>query len=163
ASIVTVSAPHRGSPIVDYLLSRTDRLKELTVGLMDFLGRASYAAEVPHTEEALYELSPDYVCGTFEAEHPIPEGIFCASYAGRAGKGTGIPIYPPLMIPNRILYEAAGVNDGLVPTESAKWGEVLGILDADHAKQIGFRLAPGAFDSKAFFLGLARDLATRGL
>lgn len=163
ASIVTVSAPHRGSPIVDYLLSRTDRLKEWTVALMDFLGRASYAAELPRTEEALYELSPEYVCGTFNAEHPLPDGIFCASYAGRAGKGTGVPIYPPLMIPNRILYEAAGVNDGLVPTASAEWGEVLGILDADHAKQIGLRLAPGPFDSKAFFLGLARDLATRGL
>ena len=97
------------------------------------------------------------------AAHPTPDGIFCASYAGRAGKGTEVPIYPPLMIPNRILYDLAGVNDGLVPLESAKWGDVLGILDADHARQIGLKLAPGAFDSKSFYLDVVRDLSARGL
>ena len=163
ASVVTVSAPHAGSPIVDYVLSRPERMRGWAVALMDFLGRAAYNDEAPHTEEALWELSPAFVNGTFNPAHPLPEGVFCASYAGRAGKGTDVPIYPPLVLPNRILYDLAGINDGLVPTASARWGEVLGIVDADHARQIGLRLAPGGFDSKVFFLDVVRDLAARGL
>ena len=147
----TVSAPHAGSPIVDFVLSRPERMKDWAVGLMDFLGRAAYD-DAPHAEEALWELSPEFVEGTFNPAHPLPDGIFCGSYAGRAGKGTDVPIYPPLIVPNRILYDLAGINDGLVPSASARWGEDLGTLDADHAKQIGLRLAPGPFESKAFFL-----------
>lgn len=162
ASIVTVSAPHAGTPIVDFVLSRPERMRGWAVAVMDFLGRAAYA-DAPHTEEALWELSPAFVEETFNPAHPMPEGIFCGSYAGQAGKGTDVPIYPPLVVPNRLLYDLAGVNDGLVPTENARWGEDLGTLDADHAKQIGFRLAPGEFDSKAFFLQVVRDLAARGL
>ncbi len=162
AALVTVSTPHRGSPVVDYLLSRPDRLRGWAVAFMDFLGRAAYELEAPHTEEALCELAPDFVCGTFNPAHPDHPDVYYASYAGRAGRGTDLPIYAPLIVPNRILYDLAGVNDGLVAVESAKWGEFLGLLDADHARQIGLRLAPGNFDSKAFFLQIARDLAARG-
>ena len=162
ASLVTVSTPHRGSPIVDYLHSRHERLKSWAVGFMDFMGRAAYEHEAPHTERALTELAPAHVCNEFNPAHPDHPDVYYASYAGRAGRGTDLPIYPPLLVPNQVLYEAAGVNDGLVPVESAKWGTFLGLLDADHARQIGLRLAPGDFDSKAFFLQIARDLAAEG-
>jgi triacylglycerol lipase len=162
ASLVTVSTPHRGSPVVDTLFARSERLRGWAVAFMDFLGRAAYETEAPHVEEALRELSPVYACEAFNPDHPDDPDVFYASYAGRAGRGTDLPIYPPLMVPNRLLYDAEGVNDGLVAVESAKWGTFLGLLDADHARQIGFRLAPGDFDSKAFFLRVAQDLAARG-
>jgi triacylglycerol lipase len=162
AALVTVSTPHRGSPVVDHLFSHSERLRGWAVAFMDFLGRAAYEREAPHVEEALHELSPAYACDTFNPAHPDHPDVYYASYAGRAGRGTGLPIYPPLMVPNRLLYDLAGVNDGLVPVESAKWGAFQGVLDADHARQIGFRLAPGAFDSSAFFLRVTQDLAGQG-
>ncbi len=162
AALVTVSTPHRGSAVADYLLSRPERLRAWAVGLMDFVGRAAYEPAAPRTEDALRELTPVWVCDTFNPAHPDHPDIYYASWAGRAGRGTGVPISPALAVPNRILYAATGVNDGLVAVESARWGEVLGTLDADHGQQVGLRFARGSFDAKAFYLGLARDLGERG-
>ena len=67
-------------------------------------------------------------------------------------------------LPNRILYGMAGLNDGIVPTDSAWWGERLGVLDADHARQIGLRWTPSAtYDAMAFFEAHCDALRSRGL
>ncbi len=162
ASLVTVSTPHRGSPVAGYVLSRPERLRAWMMGVMNFVGRAAYATEPPNAEDGLRELTPEAVTGTFNPAHPDHPDVYYASWAGRAGRGTDVPIYPPLAVPNRVLYARAGVNDGLVAVESATWGDFRGVLDADHARQIGLRLAPGSFDSKAFYLAVARDLGERG-
>jgi triacylglycerol lipase len=118
-------------------------------------------------EAALEELTPEYAAGVFAPAHP-PEalraaGVYCASYAGRAGRGTPVLVSPPLAYTNRLLYRLDGVNDGLVAVESARWEHFLGTVDADHARQVGLRLAPSSFDSRAFYLGVARHLRARGL
>ncbi|MDX1419127.1 MAG: lipase [Rubricoccaceae bacterium] len=161
ASIVTVSTPHRGSAIVRYLLDQPERLRAWALGFMDFVGRAAYEAEAPNVEAALAELTPEHVAGVFDPAHPLPDGVYCASYAGRAGKGTDVGIYPPLAVPNRILHDLGGVNDGLVTVESARWGRFLGTVDADHARQIG--LSASAFDAGAFYLSVAQHLREQGL
>lgn len=163
ASLATVSTPHRGTPLAGYVLSRPDRLRAWAVAVMDFVGRAAYEAAPPHTEAALEELAPDAVRARFPTGETIP-GAWCASYDSRAGKGTGTAVYPPLVVPNRILHALAGLNDGIVPTASMGWGEPLGTLDADHARQIGLRLTPSArFDSCAFYLAHCDRLRERGL
>ena len=163
ASLVTVSTPHRGTALAAYVLGRPDWLRTLSVGVMDAVGRAAYEAAPPRTGAALAELTPDAVAARFRPEETV-EGVWCASFAGRAGKGTDVPIYPPLVVPNRILYGLAGENDGIVPTASAAWGERLGTLDADHARQIGLRLTPAtAYDSLRFFEDVCERLRARGL
>jgi triacylglycerol lipase len=162
ASLVTVSTPHRGTALAAYVLRQPDRLRTWAVGVMDFVGRAAYA-EPPRTEAALAELTPAAVAARFDPGETVP-GAWCASFAGRAGKGTDVPIYPPLIVPNRVLYGLAGENDGIVPTASAAWGERLGTLDADHARQIGLRLTPTtAYDSCSFFEDVCGRLRARGL
>ena len=163
ASVVTVSTPHRGTELADYVLGQPERLRTWTVGVMDAVGRTAYADETPHVEAGVGELRPNAVAARFDPD-ALVDGAWCASFAGRAGKGTGVPIYPPLVVPNRILFGLAGVNDGIVPTSSMAWGEELGVLDADHARQIGLRV-PGTrgHDSVAFFLDVADRLRARGL
>jgi triacylglycerol lipase len=161
AAVVTVSTPHHGTALCDFLLERPERLREFVVGVMDWLGRAAYAEEKPNTGIALHELTPAFVCEQFNPNHPDAEGVYYGSWAGRAGKGTDTPISPALLLHNRILYAAAGVNDGMVPVESARWGEALGVVEADHLRQVGVGLGSG-FDSHAFFLEIVRDLAARG-
>jgi triacylglycerol lipase len=163
ASIVTVSTPHRGTAIARYLLERPRRLRGLAVAAMEFLGRAAYEVAPPRVRAALEELTPEHVGAAFEPFHPLPERVYCASYAGRAGRGTGVPISPGLVLPNRILYRLGGLNDGLVPVESAHWGRFLGTVDADHARLVGLRLPASAFDSRAFYLGVTRHLRAQGL
>ncbi|MEM0963116.1 MAG: alpha/beta fold hydrolase [Bacteroidota bacterium] len=163
ASLVTISTPHRGSELASYVLDQPDRLQTWAVGFMDFVGRAAYERAMPHTAEALAELTPESVRAHFPEDEPIPDA-WCASYAGHAGKGTDVSMYPPLLVPNRILYHLAGVNDGIVPTASMGWAERLGMLDADHARQIGLRLTPAtAYDSLRFFESHIGDLRDRGL
>ncbi|WP_420454083.1 esterase/lipase family protein [Rubrivirga sp.] len=163
ASLVTVSTPHRGSELATFVLGRPERLRAWALGLMEFVGRAAYEAAPPHAETALAELVPEAVAAAFPTDETVP-GAWCASYAARAGKGTDAPMYPPLVVPNRILHRLAGVNDGIVPTASGWWAERLGVLDADHARQIGLSwTASAAFDSCAFFEGHAEALRARGL
>ncbi|GAB5534057.1 MAG: alpha/beta fold hydrolase [Rubricoccaceae bacterium] len=163
ASLVTLSTPHRGTALADYVLDQPDRLRTFTVGVMDVLGRAAYEVAPPNAADGVSELRPASVSARFSPDETI-EGAWCASFAGRAGKGTDVPMYPPLVVPNRILHGLAGLNDGIVPTDSMHWGERLGFVDADHARQIGLKV-PGTrgHDSKAFFLELAGILRERGL
>jgi triacylglycerol lipase len=167
AAIVTVSTPHRGSAIVEYLLARPERLQRGVLAFMEFFGRAAYEVAPPRARAALVEMAPAYATEVFAPAHPMAPleaaGVYCASYAGRAGKGTAVGIYPPLALPNRVLYALDGLNDGLVTVESARWGLFLGTVDADHARQIGLRLTPSAFDSRAFFLSIAQHLRAQGL
>ena len=163
ASVVTVSTPHRGTALAEFVLDRPERLRSWTVGVMDFLGRAAYELVPPASERALRELTRESVRARFPEGETIP-GAWCASYVGRAGKGTDVPMTPTLALPNRIIYAAEGVNDGIVPTDGGWWGEQLGILDADHARQIGLKLLPGgAYDSREFFLSVCARLRHRGL
>lgn len=163
ASLVTVSTPHRGTALARYVLDRPDRLRSWAFGVMDFLGRAAYETAPPHSGDALAELVPEAIVSRFKPDGLV-EGAYCASYGGWAGPGTHVGVYPPLVLPNRILYALAGENDGIVPTASAVWGEWLGVLDADHARQVGMGFAPSSgFSSKAFYLAVCEHLRARGL
>ena len=161
AAIVTVATPHRGSALARFVLDQPERLSGWAVAFMDFVGRAAYD-DPPHARQALEELTPEYVAATFDPAHPVPEGVYCASYAARAGKGTDVPVFPPLVVPNRVLHRIAGENDGIVATASARWGEDLGTLDADHARLVGFRTSNAGFDAGAFYLSIADHLRAKG-
>ena len=157
ASIVTVATPHAGTALAQFVLDRPERLRAWAVGIMDFFGRATYDAD-PHAADALVELAPASAAERFGAA-TVPD-VWCASFAG---KGTAQPMYPPLVVPNRILHGLAAAIDGIVPAASAVWGEHLGTLDADHARLIGLSLTPSdAFESCAFYLSVCDRLAVRG-
>ena len=52
----------------------------------------------------------------------------------------------------------------MVPVESAFWGELLGILPADHLDEVGqIGGLTEAFDYEAFYLSAARRLSEAGL
>ena len=163
ASLVTVSTPHRGTSLVDLLHDHPDTLGRVAFGVMDAVGRAAWDRSAPRAGASLAELTPDAVATRFDPDETVPD-CWCASFASRAGQGTDVPMYPPLIVPNRLLYHRAGVNDGIVPTDSMGWGEPLGVLDADHARQIGMAWTPSSrYDSLAFFERHADRLRARGL
>ena len=159
ASLLTVATPHRGTALARFILDRPARLRALAVGGMDFLGRAAYPV-LPNTAEALAELTPAAAAARFSAD-TVP-GVWCASVGSRAGRGASAAMYPPLVVPNRILYRLSGLNDGIVPTAGAAWGEYLGAVDADHARIVGMAVTPSRFTSKAFYRSLCIRLIERG-
>jgi hypothetical protein len=66
----------------------------------------------------------------------------------------------PLLLPGySYMLRTVGANDGMVPVESQKWGEVWGEIEADHWEQIGWSRS---FDAKRFYAILAEHLAEWG-
>jgi triacylglycerol lipase len=101
-------------------------------------------------------------CQAFNAATPDAPSVRYFSF------GAAVPqarVTPLLRRGWALLTPVEGPNDGMVSLASARWGEYLGTLHADH-----FALTPDAvvlqpgqdFDSLGFCLGLVEDLARRG-
>jgi triacylglycerol lipase len=162
ASLVTLSTPHRGNPLAAWALDRPDRLTRVVVGAMDVVGGAAWPAP-PRVADALAGLTPDAVAARFPPDETIDDA-WCASYVSRAGIGTRAPMHPALQVPHRVLHRLAGANDGIVPTASMAWGEPLGTVEADHARQVGITVTPSRlYRSTAFVAAHADRLRARGL
>lgn len=162
-ALVTVSTPHRGSAVAQLVLDQPETVREWMTNVADWVGTHVLEDGSANIRQALKELTPEFMRNTFNEEvrnHPTVE---YQSYGFQAGKGTSIPIDPLFRYFNRHLYEQEGPNDGFVSVESARWGEYLGTIDADHARQVGIksRLAE-PFDSNAFYASVVEDLAEDG-
>jgi triacylglycerol lipase len=135
ACLVTVGAPHRGTPLADLPSSR------VAARLLGFA--------------ALSDLTPRAL-EHFNQEVPDVEGVAYCSVVGSAG----LLHTNPLLWPTHLYLSARyGPNDGIVPTSSQRWGKVLREVEADHWAQVGWSLR---FDAVAFYEQILRDLAALG-
>lgn len=163
ASLVTVSTPHHGTAIADFVLNQPQILREWVAAAANWMGTRTLPEAEADFLTSVIELTHKAVCGDFNPKTPDDPSVRYWSYAGRAGKGTDVAMNPFLRILNGILYEREGVNDGFVSVESAKWGTFLGTIDADHAAEVGLQLVPGgAFKSHDFYTDIVRMLGREG-
>lgn len=146
ASLTTLGTPHFGTPLAD---------QSLVLGRRSILRRmmAKLGADV----DGVYDLTIERMLA-FNAATPDLPGVHYLSYVGWVNPHNG-PIHRLLQPGFRFLSDKAGHNDGIVPTSSQRWGEVRGLVQADHWAQIGW--APG-LDTGAFYTGLAQALAREG-
>jgi triacylglycerol lipase len=143
ASIITVGTPHRGTPLAD-------------VGskLLAGTGVRQVAKVLGLVLDAFDDLTSQRVAALALAD---PRGVYCASVVARAPTQRGLNHL--LLATHRYLRTTAGDNDGLVPTLSQAWGEVLCEIEADHWAQVGWGTG---FDARALYADLARELKARG-
>ena len=148
ASIITVGTPHRGTPLADL---------GTNFGVLTPAARKLLEA-MRLDVEGFFDLTSARMLA-FNEDVKDVKGVWYGSWTAHAtGKMSGMN---PLLIPTwKVLYERAGQNDGLVPAESQRWGEVCGAIEADHWAQIGWSRN---FDAPAFYEELVRDLIRRGL
>ncbi|HEY1405854.1 MAG TPA: triacylglycerol lipase, partial [Spirochaetota bacterium] len=121
ATLTTISTPHRGSELVDVL----GKLKESTYRKICARIDASFrkAGDAsPDAYTSSKQLTPSY-CAEFNEKNPDAKGVYYQSYASEMKKATSHGL---LSVPFVIMKLAAGNNDGLVTTDSAKWGEFKG-------------------------------------
>lgn len=164
AALVTVSTPHRGSPVAIRMLEQPAQVRTAITTLCNWLGQGCVDGCGSDYLAAVSELTPEYLRHHFNPATTDHPDVRYWSYAGRAGLGTDVPINPFLRSLNRYIYEREGENDGYVSVSSARWGTFLGTIDADHAREIGISPLPrGDFDASAFYLHVARMLAAEGL
>lgn len=163
ASLVTISTPHHGSGVADIVLEQPERMRRWAADVLNWMGSSSLADATADFLSSVAELTPDFVCETFNPSVPNHPSVRYYSFAGRAGRGTDVPINPFLRILNGMLHPREGENDGFVSVESAKWGAYHGTIDADHAQQVGVTFPGGnAFDSNAFYCDVVKLLAEDG-
>jgi triacylglycerol lipase len=135
ASLVTIGAPHRGTPLADFPLARrTARALRLV---------------------ALGDLTPAAV-ERFNREVPdVPGVAYCSVVAA-----TDLSQTNPLLWPSHLYLSAhGGRNDGIVPALSQRWGTVLREVEADHWAQVGWSLN---FDAVALYEEILKELAALG-
>jgi triacylglycerol lipase len=146
-SLTTLGTPHRGTPLADVGTSV----------LGDALGIRRVAQALALSTEGFYALTTARMAA-FNAEVPDARGVdySCLIGAFEARERT----LHPLLLPSYLyLARCAGANDGLVPAESQRWGEVLATVQADHWAQIGWS---SRFDARACYVQLFELLRARG-
>ncbi|KAG8811363.1 hypothetical protein FRC17_002508 [Serendipita sp. 399] len=141
-TLTTVCTPHRGSPFMDWLMERIGlgSIKDplpgvppvapiipLPAPLLSFLDSPAYS-----------NLTSNYLNALFNPSTPDSPDV---RYWSVAARSSGIPIWHPLWIPRLVLDGLEQTilkgsiprrdigNDGIVPVQSAKWGEFLGVLE----------------------------------
>lgn len=150
AAFVTIGTPHWGSEFADWGV-RVLGEKLSLIWVLEKVFRIDTAGFKDLMTES---------CRKFNEEITDAKSVRYISYAG---KQKWYKINFILQIPYWYIRYRAGVNDGLVRLESAKWGEFKGVIDADHLNQIGWKVFPcewpERFNAKKFYEAIARDIS----
>jgi triacylglycerol lipase len=148
ASLTTIGTPHHGTPIAD---SSAMFLGEWT-NIRKILDR------VGANVDGLYDLTTLRM----EEFNRLVQNVAGVVYSSVVGAITpfGRPVNPFLLPSYTFLQRTVGPNDGIVPAESQKWGDVVGEIHADHWEQVGWSRT---FDAQRFYTVLAEHLAEWGL
>ncbi len=164
ASLTTVSTPHRGCRFVDYACRLPDGFYRGVARIFDYwFGRFGDA----HPD--FYQATRQFSTGAsrqFNEEVPDMPQVYYQSYATAMKDFLSDPL---LSVPYLLIKPLEGENDGLVSTESAKWGDFKGIVrnrrhrgishgDIIDLKREDYR----GFDVVEFYVKLVADLRERG-
>jgi triacylglycerol lipase len=150
-TLTTISTPHHGSYLADWFQAHFRERVPLLYALETF----------GFNVDGVHDTRPE-VCREFNMQTPDRPEVRYFSYGGDVQPSH---LTPFLRRAWSILTPVEGPNDGLVSVASARWGEYLGTLRADHFAQTpdGVYLRPGEdFDALGFYSRLVEDLARRG-
>jgi triacylglycerol lipase len=150
-SLTTVSTPHRGTALVDWFLANYRQ----RVPLLLALEAAGFNVD------GFRDCSPA-ACREFNARTPDMPGVSYFSYGGEVPVSR---VTAPLRRAWYMLTALEGPNDGMVSLASARWGEYLGTVHADHFAQtpdMKFIHPHEDFDPLGFYFRILENLARRG-
>jgi triacylglycerol esterase/lipase EstA (alpha/beta hydrolase family) len=159
ATLTTIGTPHHGLRTADIALGLVPGPVTGTLdALIDLLFNGNQ-----NLEGQLYQLTEQYAEEEFNVEVLDDSRVSYYSVAGVTNALTldlfNQDLCNPLLLPT-LLLTTTGPSDGLVTVQSATYGELLGLIPADHFDEIGqfLGLSSLAFNHLAFYSRLGRFL-----
>ncbi|MFW6347988.1 MAG: esterase/lipase family protein [Cyclonatronaceae bacterium] len=140
-SLTTVSTPHRGTALADFMLRTPEQILNHLARLTNWFGNNVYPEIPSDVLGALEQLRPAYIQETFNPNCPNHPDVQYQSVTASCGKGTTAPINSFLIPFNKHIYEHEGPNDGYVPVASARLGRLVGQTQLSHPEQIKISLS----------------------
>jgi triacylglycerol lipase len=150
-SLTTVSTPHRGTYLADWFLANYRQRVPLLLAL------EAFGVNVNGFRDCRLE-----ACRKFNEETPDSSKVRYFSFGGEVSPGR---LSPVLRRAWSILTSAEGPNDGMVSVNSARWGDYIETINADHFAQTPdaiFLRAGEDFDTLRFYCRMVENLARRG-
>jgi len=133
-ALVTITAPHRGSPYADWSLANIGKR----------LGGLRLMRLLNVDVQAIVDLTIES-CRRFNERTPDMPNVKYYSTSAQA-PGNSVPAFGRHS--HKVIFAAEGVNDGLVSVSSAQWGEHLGTWEADHWLTINSPVIPRPRESE---------------
>ncbi|KAI8371338.1 uncharacterized protein BYT42DRAFT_594946 [Radiomyces spectabilis] len=153
-SIVSARLPLLSWTLADIAKMPSNLLDPVVSKVVQLLDTPAYA-----------NLTTDYCKHHFNPNTPDDPNVAYYSY----GASTELPVWSFLGLPNQLVKEKEGENDGLVSVESAKWGKYIKTVKADHWDLNGQRYrwrsskpSDSGFNTVEFYLELATHLYHQG-
>jgi triacylglycerol lipase len=127
AAIVTVTSPHRGSPLADWVVQHLGK-RMRGIDLVRFLGLDL---------QAIHDLTTTR-CAAFNEEVTDVPAVRYFSVSAKQHVDR-MPVFA--LHSHRLIHAAEGDNDGMVSVKSSTWGKHLGVWPVDHWHSCNHRLA----------------------
>jgi triacylglycerol lipase len=150
-TLTTIGTPHRGTAFADWGVHRLGCVLRPVLGLLN----------IPF--QAFYDLTTAR-CRTFNEEVPDAPGV---RYFSVAGRHDGHWLNPEWKLPQWVVTEAEGPNDGVVSLASATYGESCEIWEGDHLSLVNWHSPVGQVigrrrERTPAYSALVRRLADEG-
>lgn len=167
ASLTTVNTPHRGCIFADYLLDKIPQKIQKSVARKYNAALKKFGDTDPDFLSAVRDLTAS-ACAARNEKLPDCPGVYYQSVGTRMNCAASGRF--PLNMAYPLVRHFDGANDGLVSTESARWGENYTELMTPEGRGISHgdmidlnrENIPG-FDVREFYVNLVADLKNRGL
>lgn len=168
ASYTSLSGPHRGSSVADFMFKMVPNQGwSIVGGALDIVYTFVFGDKNPNSLANGIEVTRSYMNNTFNPNCPNKSGVY---YQSITSKIKYVSNSLMLQVPWLICKAYEGDNDGLVSVNSAKWGTFRGVVEGaawaggvDHLNIVNqfFGITPG-FDAPQFYIDIVCDLKNRG-
>jgi len=164
ASLTTFSTPHHGVKAMNIAIKFPDSVYKFVTFLVNLWFKI-LGDKKPDFYTSSRQLSQKH-CVEFNKNNPNKENVYYQSYAAKMKYFFGDIIY---LIMNPFIALTDGVNDGLCPVDSAKWGDFKGIVTTrgifgiSHSGIIdSYRIKYKGLNILDLYMNIAKELSEKG-
>jgi triacylglycerol lipase len=164
ASLTTISTPHHGSEIVDYIFENKSVYNPISRKIINLIVKV-YGDKSPEPHKVIAELTTKSMIG-FNLKNLNSENVYYSSYHTFMRNAIDDLQY---FLTYQYIKKLVGDNDGIVSVNSAKWGEDCNLIEGKNGDGISHseiidikRKTISGVDIPDVYLDIVNKLSERG-